>query len=182
MKPTYTYSPALQARMVVLLNRYFTPFALVMVGMGLALSQPKGYVGPLCVGLLIFTGLFNFATAKMARMTGEATKRMSTVRMGVNLSVNVLLVYLLGGYWTSIWLLFVLTPVATAVYSTRERTAAVSAGVSGLLLGTHAIRGLNAPVDWGQAVVHALFIVFLSMFIHELVEMVRGAEHRTPAG
>lgn len=162
--------------MVVLVNRYFTPFAVVLVGTGLALSQPKGWVGPVCIGLLVFSSMFNLATARQARVSGQASRRASYVRLVTNLAVNVGLVYMLGGYWTPTWLLFVLTPVATAVYSSRERTTAVSCAVAGLLLGTQVMRGYNAPVDWGQAVMEAAFIIFLSHFVNELADMARASE------
>ena len=166
---TPKYSPETQARMVVLVNRYFTPYAVVLVLLGLALSQPQGYVGPLCIGLLVLTGLFNMATAAAAKSAGSMSRVVSQVRIYLNLGVNVVLVYVLGGFWTPIWLLFVLTPVATAVYGTRQRTIAVSSGVAALLIATYGVRRLYAPVDVGSAVVEGAFIVFISLFVNELV-------------
>jgi hypothetical protein len=96
------------------------------------------------------------------------------MRLYTNLAINCVLVYLLGGYWTPIWLLFVLTPAATAVYGSRRKTLATACGVSALLLFSHGLRKFNAPVDWGGAWVEALFILFLSLFLNELSELTRG--------
>jgi hypothetical protein len=164
-----------KAELVVLVNRYFTPFALLLVGMGLALSQPKAWIAYSCVGILIFSFAFNQGTAFLVRASGSVSWQMAFIRLYTNLAVNVVLVYLLGGFWEPIWLLFVLTPVATALYGERRQVLSVAGGVAGLLLVTHGLRQLNAPVDWGKPLVEAIFILFLSLFVHDLSRYVRGS-------
>src|SRR5262249_43145441 len=113
---------------------------------------------------------------RLIQTKGGVPRGLGAFRLYTNLAVNCVLVYLLGGYWTPIWLLFVLTPAATAVYGSRKRTWWTSGVVSALLLGSHALRGLNAPVDWGGVWVEALFIVFLSLFLNELAALARREE------
>ena len=50
------------------------------------------------------------------------------------------------------------------------------------LLGIYASRGLEGAVGWGQASIHAAFIVFISMFVNSiarLVMQVRAGTHVT---
>jgi hypothetical protein len=147
-----------------------------LVGFGLALSQPRPWVTWTCLGLVALTTAMNLGTAMLIRSERAVPPGLGALRLYTNLAVNCVLVYLLGGYWTPIWLLFVLTPAATAVYGSRNRTLWTSTIVSALLLGSHAFRGLNAPIDWGVAWVQALFILFLSLFLNEIA----GLARRTP--
>lgn len=173
------YPPEMQAEMILLINRYFTSFALGLTGIGIALSRPTAPVAAFCIGLLAFTGIFNHRTARMAHERPEKAELLARLRLGTNLGANCLLVYLLGAFWPPIWLLFVLTPVATAIYSSRAKTVAMSAGVSALLIASHAARGLSTPVEWAQAVAQAAFVSFLALFVNRLSELVHaGAEER----
>ena len=83
-----------------------------------------------------------------------------------------LLVYLLGTFWGPMWLLFVLTPVATALYASGLRTFVTAAVSSAALLGIYWSRGLEGPVGWGQASLHAAFIVFISLFVNSIARLV----------
>jgi hypothetical protein len=165
-----------QVKFVLIVNRYFTPFAILLVGFGLALSQPHAWVMWSSIGLVAFTSALNIGTASLVRARGGVSPGLAALRLYTNLGVNCILVYLLGGYWTPIWLLFVLTPAATALYGSRERTVWTSIGVAVLLLVSHAFRRLNAPVDWGVATVEALFMVFLALFLNELSTWLRSAD------
>lgn len=168
-------TPQQQSKRIQLINRHFTVFALGLVTLGIAMSQPAPHLAYFCLGLLVFTGLFNEGTAEMARRTPERGHYLSNLRLAVNLAANCLLVYFLAGHWTPIWLLFVLTPVATAVYSTRSRTWSVTFAVSALLIAVHAARGLDkSPVEWAHVLTQAGFIVFLGLFINRLTEFIHA--------
>jgi hypothetical protein len=171
-------TPEDQVRFVLIVHRYFTPFAILLVGVGLALSQPRPWVMWTSIVLVLFTSAFNMGTASLVKTSGSFPPILGSIRLYTNLAVNVVLVDLLGGYWTPIWLLFVLTPAATALYGSRKRTIWTSIGVAVLLLVSHGLRRLNAPIDWGVPVVEALFIVFLALFLNEVSDWVRQAERQ----
>ncbi len=162
-----------QPEQVKLLNRYFTPFAVVLIVAGLALGRPGSQATAVCVGLLVVSIVFNEATAWFSRRHAEAAKMIGQARVGVNFLVNAVFVYLLAGVWGPIWMLFMLTPVATAVYADRETTIVSAVSVSALLLFVYFLLGLRAQVAWGQIGMHVAFIIFLSLFIHALVQSTR---------
>lgn len=166
-----------QVKLIVLVNRYMTPFAILLVGVGLVLSQPVPWIAWSCASLVVFSVVFNLGTVRLVQSRGAVPSWMAPVRLWTNLTVNVVFVYLLGGYWTPIWLLFVLTPAATALYADRKRTLATALGVSALMILAFAARRLNAPVDWGKTFVEAAFIVFLALFLNEVATSVRRVEN-----
>src|SRR4051812_44203946 len=80
------------------------------------------------------------------------------------------------------WLLFVLTPVATAMHAEWKKTLITALISAGALLGIYASRGLSGAVGWGQASIHASFIVFISLFVNSIARMVmqiRSGTHTT---
>ncbi len=166
-----------QPEQVKLLNRYFTPFAVALIVAGLALGRPGPRVTAVCVGLLVCSSVFNEATAGGSRRHAEAARLIGQARVGVNFLVNAVFVYLLAGVWEPIWMLFMLTPVATAVYADRETTVVSAISVSALLLFVYFLRGLQSGVNWGQIGMHVAFIIFLSLFINALVQSTRSSQN-----
>lgn len=157
-------------RLVTLVSRYATPFAILVVLLGIVLSSPLGSVRNLSIGLLLFSIAFNMVAVRIIHRLSDASPWIKRLRMMVNLSVNVLLVYLLGPYWPPMWLLLALTPIATAIYEGPSQTLLSSSGVAGLILGIHVLRGGNSPHEWGQTLSYAAFIILLSLLINELTQ------------
>ena len=164
-----------KVRLVIIVNRYALPLAIILITFGVAFSQPQAHVRNLSLGLLILTTIFNLGTVEIIKRGVKVSPWLIKMRLFFNLGINAVLVYLLGGYWPPIWLLLSLTPIATAVYGTRMRTLLTAIGISLLLLGIHALRGLNAPVDWGQQAAYASFIILLSLMINDVANLVRTA-------
>jgi len=152
----------------ILINKYATPLAILLTALGIVLSQPTGAVRIISLSLLVFGIVLNTVTLYAIKRSTETKAWFMELRMCLNLGVNTILVYFLGAYWPPIWLLLALTPVATAVYSTRAQTLRVSGGVSFLLLVIHAARRLNSPAEWGQQIACVIFILLLSLMINEL--------------
>ena len=155
----------------VLVSRYTTPFAVVLVAAAVVLSQPRSPLREISVGLLFFGILFNMAAMRWLKAHSGAHPLVVKARMAVNFTANVVIVYLLGGYWSSIWLLLALTPVAMAVYTTKTETMVASLAVSITLLLIHASRGFSGPLDWGQQVCQAIFIILLSLMVNDLARV-----------
>ncbi|MBI4396596.1 MAG: hypothetical protein HY548_05840 [Elusimicrobia bacterium] len=161
-------------RRVVLVSRYSTPLAILLVVIGVVASQPVGHVKAASLGLLAFSVLFNILYVRVVKNLSTVKPWMSLVRRLVNLGVNVALVYLLGAYWPILWFLLALTPIATAIYDTRGKTVLVAVGVSIILFLIQASKEISTVIDWGQQAAASACIIFLSLMINDLVDSRRG--------
>ena len=157
-------------RLVSLVNRYATPFAILLVVLGIILSSPAKTARDISIALLLFSIAFNVGAVKIIRRMGETMPWIKKLRMLVNLAVNVVMVYELGPFWPPMWLLLVLTPIATAIYEGPIQTLLASTGTSALLIGIYLLRGGVSPHEWGQTISYAAFIILLSLLINELTQ------------
>ncbi len=162
----------LKAEFIRIVDRFFTPFALSLVVSSLFLGFAEAKTKWTAVGLVVFLGIFNEMSAYLAKKKVEWAVPVGNTRLVTNFLANVLLVYLLGTFWGPMWLLFVLTPVATALYASQKRTLITAALSSAALLGIYWSRGLEGPVGWGQASLHAAFIMFISLFVNSIARLV----------
>jgi hypothetical protein len=166
MTPTTNHD----VRMVVLVSRYATPFAILLVLMAIILSAPMGYVRNVSIGLLAFSVFFNVVAVRLIQNLVEKFPWIKRARMWTNLAVNIALVYLLGPFWPPMWLLLALTPIATAIYEGPTQALLASSGTAALIVAIHLIRGGGSPHEWGQVLSYASFIVLLSLLINELTQ------------
>jgi hypothetical protein len=163
-------TPNRDVRLVVLVNRYATPFAILLVVMAIVLSSPVGMVRNWSIGLLVFSIFFNVIAVAAIQRLAETSAAVKKMRMLINLAVNVMLVYLLGPFWPPMWLLLALTPIATAIYEGPTQTLLSSAGIGALIVAIHVLRGGGSPHEWGQVLSYAAFIVLMSLLINELTQ------------
>jgi hypothetical protein len=161
-------------RYVLLVNKYASPLAVFLVCLGVMFCRPEGIVRLVSVALALFGYVFNMFYRYFIKNQSVVKPWVVNSRLGINLAVDVVLVYLLGEYWPPMWLLLALAPVATAIYGTRTRTAIVSTGVSLLLLGIQAVRPSASAAQWAQQICYGLFIVFLSLMVNELAQWAKG--------
>ncbi|HAH05150.1 MAG TPA: hypothetical protein DCM05_01285 [Elusimicrobia bacterium] len=158
-----------------LVSRYATPLAVLLVTLGVVISQPVSPIKELSIGLLLFGLVFNYVSVPLiAKM--KAPSFCVHARLFINLGVNALIVYFLGGYWKPAWLLLALTPLATAVYDSKAKTLATSLGVGVLLLLIQATRKLGSPLEWAEQAANILFIVLVSLLVNELAHHSRGTK------
>jgi len=162
----------LKAEFIRIVDRFFTPFALSLVLSSLFLGFAEPKAKWISVGLVVFLGIFNEISAYIAKKHIDWAVAVGNTRLITNFIANIALVYLLGTFWGPMWLLFVLTPVATALYASWTRTFVTAAISSGALLGIYYSRGLEGSVGWGQASLHAAFIVFISLFVNSIARLV----------
>ncbi|MEK7858602.1 MAG: hypothetical protein AAB320_05610 [Elusimicrobiota bacterium] len=158
----------------LLVNRYATPLAIFLVGLGIFVSQPSSPLKEVCIGLMFFGVVFNLGTGAYLKHKG-GHHLLIEVRRYVNLAVNVLLVYLLGGYFTPIWMILALTPLATAIYENRARTLGFALGVSAVLLVIHGLRGASSPLEWGNQLAVCTFIILVSLLVNEVSALAKKA-------
>lgn len=170
----------LQAEFVRLVDRFFTPFAATMVIASMALGYAEKKTEYIALALISFLVVFNEVSAYLAKKRSEWTRVISTTRLITNFLSNIVLVYMLGTFWGPMWLLFVLTPVATALHAEWKKTLITSLVAAGALLGIYWSRGLEGSVGWGQASIHAAFIVFISLFVNSIARMVMQIKSAGP--
>ncbi len=163
-------------RMAILVSRYATPLAIALVSMGIILAQPQGGTRDIVIGLLFWGIFFNHFILSFIKRDGPGCWFIK-LRLLVNLATNTLMVYFLGSHWPPIWLLLALTPIATAIYSSKARTMLAAGAVSAILLVLHALRGPHSAMGWGTEAAQAAFIVLLSLLINELSVHARAHEH-----
>jgi PAS domain S-box-containing protein len=172
----------LQAQFIRMVDRFFTPIASILVLAGAWMGFAETWAKHVSIGLLLFLFIFNEVSVMLARKHVDWAKKIGYTRIATNFLANVLLVYWLGTFWGPMWLLFVLTPVATALYADWSRTVGTALVSAGALLCIYASRGLEGAVGWGQASIHAAFIVFISLFVNTVARMVmqiRAGTHIT---
>jgi hypothetical protein len=160
-------------RLVMLVNRYATPFAILLVVLGLVLASPAKTARDVSIALLLFSICFNVLAVGAIRKLAETMPSIKKLRMLINVAINVVLVYELGPFWQPMWLLLALTPIATAIYEGPTQTLLVSSGTSGLIIAIHLLRSGGdggSPLEWGQTLSYAAFIILLSLLINELTQ------------
>lgn len=157
-------------QLIVLVSRYATPFAVLLVLLGLFLASPSRTTQLWSMALMVFGFGFNLFAVWAIKRNPRTAGALKTARMLVNLGVNLLLVYLLGPFWPPMWLLLALTPIATAIYEGPKQTLLASLGASAAILGIQLLHGGTSPLQWGQVAAYAAFIVLMCLLINELTQ------------
>ncbi|OGS43051.1 MAG: hypothetical protein A2539_02525 [Elusimicrobia bacterium RIFOXYD2_FULL_34_15] len=152
-----------------IVNSYFTPFATVLILVAIFIAHPGTALTFIFLGVMLFSFLFNEITNQILKKHANLAIIISNIRLFVNFLLNICIVYFLGGFWGPLWLLFVLTPIATAIYSDAKKTMIMALISSGTLLIIYLVRGLTGIISWGQAFSHVWFIIIISLFINKLV-------------
>lgn len=154
-----------------ILNFYFTPFAAVLIIFAIYFSEPDA-------GTMIFSGcvliavtLLNYWFSKRAYRFLAWTQRMRTVVVLLNLAGAGVLFHILCSYWAPMWLLFLTAPATAAMFMSRLWTFIIAGSASLLMLGIYWIKGVEGGAFWGQAWIHAIFVVVFSLFVHALSQM-----------
>jgi hypothetical protein len=160
----------LRPKAVKTINNYFTPFAIVLVVSAAYLSTPGTKRVVLSIGLIIFSALLNITTEYFALKMPKISRILINTRLATNFFINSALVYMLIDYWAPMWLLFVLTPVATAVYETRLKMVIVTSLSCLVLTAIYFNHGLYGAGYWVQGLNQILFVAILPFFIKSLSE------------
>ncbi|MEA3507171.1 MAG: hypothetical protein U9R36_06765 [Elusimicrobiota bacterium] len=156
----------LTAEKISVVSAYLTPLAFIVLLQALLYAKVSfNLIGPF-VGIAILNNLiFTYFVKKSDALV--------IVRIVINVIVNTFLVFYLFITYPPIWLLFILTPVATAVYSTRIKTFLTSIGMSLLLFITQYKATLNEyktiePAQWGSIFSRIIFLILLALFINAI--------------
>ena len=171
-----------------MLNRYFTPFALILISLAFYYRVPEeGETGlpmdiKLSIAIVAASVLVNWwLSANKYRFIRWATA-LRHGQVWINYLWSALLVYFLVPYWAPMWLLLVMAPVAAALSLGKGATWISGLVSAGTMLGIYAHRGM-APEGpaFGMALAHAAFIVIFSLFVHALAEAALRLRDAGPA-
>lgn len=158
-----------------MLNRYFTPFALVLIISAVYFRldefRDSGLQAPMiAAGILVADVLVNWWIGRNQYRWMARAHQLRLFQVWLNYVWAVPLFYLLYPYWAPMWLLFTMAPTAAALATSRGHTM-LCAGVSaGTMIGLYYQRQPLEGVFLGMALSQAAFIVIFSLFVHSLAQ------------
>ena len=160
-----------------ILNYYFTPFAIILIAFAIYFSEPGKNVT--YISFAILTASFG-ANYWFSRNTYRFMRWMHNVRalmVWLNLATSAVLFYLLGSYWAPMWLLFIIAPATSAMFMKKTSVTFIAVASAAAMLGVYYLKSLQLGIPFGQqlwamASCHALFVIFLSLFVAAMSEMI----------
>ena len=158
-----------------MLNRYFTPFALVLIISAVYFRidefRDAGTRAPMiAAGILAADVLINWWLGRNQYRWMAWSRQLRLLQVWLNYVWAVPLFYLLYPYWAPMWLLFVMAPTAAALTTSRGHTA-LCAGVSAAtMIGLYWARQPLEGVFLGMALSQAAFILIFSLFVNSLAQ------------
>jgi len=154
-----------------MLNRYFTPFAIILIASAIWFSDADPRAYKLSIAILILSILINWWLSKNTYRFVSWARQMRIVQVWLNYIWAVPLFYLLAPTWGPMWLLFVMAPATAAMVMSWRQTLTVALVSAATMLGIYYHSGVfESQAAAGMAVVHACFIVILSLFIYALAQ------------
>jgi len=153
-----------------MLNRYFTPFALILILSAIYFSEPEPADTKMSLAILAVSILVNWWFSANTYRFIHWSRQMRVLQVWINFIWSAPLVYLLVPYWAPMWLLFVMAPVTSALYMNFWQTLGTSLVSAGTMLLVYYFKNLLEGPALGMACVHASFIVIFSLFVHSLAQ------------
>jgi hypothetical protein len=163
-----------------MLNRYFAPFALLLIlsAIFFTVENPMDFGrwdGSFKAALAIVaaSGAVNWWFSANTYRYIHMARVLRQGQIWINFALAVPLFWLLQPYWGPMWLLFLLPPATSAMYAGKTETMATAAVSSASMLLIYYKRGVfdgGLGPAGGMAVVHATFVLVFSMFVSGLAE------------
>lgn len=156
-----------------MLNRYFAPFALLLILSAVYFSEPDPRDFKLSLGILSASFLVNWWLANNTYRFIHWSREMRVLQVWLDFLWTVPLFWLLQPTWAPMWLLFVMAPATAALTMGRGHTLVCSGASAATMLAIYWKRGVfdgGVGPAAGMAVVHAAFVVVIALFIHGLAQ------------
>lgn len=158
-----------------MLNRYFTPFALVLIVSAVYFRidefRDAGLQAPMiAAGILVADVLVNWWIGRNQYRWIARARQLRLVQVWLNYVWAVPLFYLLYPYWAPMWLLFVMAPTAAALTLSRGQTVGCALVSAATMIGLYWHRQPLEGVFLGMAISQSAFIVIFALFVHGLAE------------
>jgi hypothetical protein len=160
-----------------ILNYYFTPFAIILIVFAVYFSEPEKSVTYASFAILAASFGANYWFTKNTYRFMRWSTNIRAIMVWLNLVTSAVLFYLLGSYWAPIWLLFIIAPATSAMFMKKGHVFIIAFVSAASMLGVYYLKSilLDIPFSqqlWGMASCHALFVIFLSMFVAAMSEMI----------
>lgn len=163
-----------------MLNRYFAPFALLLIASAIwfTVENPGDFAQwdrsyKLALAILAASSAVNWWLSRNAYRWIQWTRQLRLAQIWLNYIWATPLFWLLQPYWAPMWLLFVMAPATAALYTSRLQTVLTAAASAATMLAIYYQRGAfdgGLGPAGGMAIVHAVFILVFSMFVHGLAQ------------
>ncbi len=157
-----------------MLNRYFTPFALILIvsaayfrGLWEEESRGTAYIA---LGILAADLLVNWWLSRNQYRWAGWSNRFRQMQVWLNLAWSIPLFYLLFPYWNPMWLLFVMAPTAAGLTFGVVETVLCALTAAGAMVGVYWLRQPLTGEFLGMALSQAAFIIIFSLFVHGLAQ------------
>lgn len=153
-----------------MLNRYFTPFALILIVLAVYFSEPEPRAEKIAAGILVLDLAVNWWIGRNQYRWFKWAHQLRLLQVWLNYVWAVPLFYLLYPYWAPMWLLFVMAPTAAALTVSRLQTIVCALVAAGTMVGIYwSKQPLEGPF-LGMALSQAAFIVIFALFVHGLAQ------------
>lgn len=151
-----------------LVNRYFTPFGVVVVLCGIwAIGWNSitrwAFVVETCAVLA------NFGLTAASTRHSSWVRPIRYTRLGMNYALNIVLAFILMPQWPFIWLLFLVTVLAAAAYEGRRAALASASMVTMILFCSYYMHGPLRPAAQATLLCQALTLFAVGLFVSELI-------------
>lgn len=155
-----------------MLNRYFAPFALILILSAIYYSEPAPRDYRLSLAILVSSMIVNWLISANVYRYFRWTRFLKALLIWLDFLWAVPLFWLLQPYWGPMWLLFVMAPVTAALYWNRWQTLGIALVSASTMLAIYSLRGVfeGGGPALGMSLVHAAFIVVFSLFVHGLAQ------------
>lgn len=160
-----------------MLNRYFTPFALVLIISAVYFRiddfRETGSRAPfVAAGILVADVLVNWWLGRNQYRWIKWARQLRVVQVWLPFVWAVPLFYMLYPYWAPMWLLFVMAPTAAALTTSRGHTLLCALVSAGTMIGIYFYRqGYHfEPEFLGMILSQAAFILIFSLFVNSLAQ------------
>lgn len=157
-----------------LVNLFMTPFAACLVLAALVFGSPGPRSAALAAALVAASATFNVFSMRLAARNPERFMDIRNLRVVVNHTVNIWLIWILVAHWRPIWLLFLLTMIAVGTYEGWETTLAHGVLLGGLLGLVCHFRGIVGMRAWAEIWSEAATLIFAGLFVNRLSAQIRS--------
>ncbi|MBI4802348.1 MAG: hypothetical protein HY796_07470 [Elusimicrobia bacterium] len=160
-----------------ILNYYFTPFAVILIIFAIYFSEPEKSVTWASFAILAASFAVNYWFSKNAYRFMRWSRKIRSIIVWLYLITSVALFYLLGSYWAPMWLLFLIAPASSAMFMKKLQVFIVAFVSAASMLGVYYVKSLILEESlgtqlWAMASVQAMFVIFFSMFVAAMSEMI----------
>ncbi len=156
-----------------LFTLYLTPFAIILVSLGLIFGEDSSHLFGILIALLVVTSSFNIGTLFYLKKNPSQMDFVGKLRLGFNYAFNIVFVYLLTPYWTHVWMLFLLTLIPISLLESQKNTILHTVIMSLVLLAVYYEHNLLQGVRLGEFVLYVLFLNMISCVIYKLLDLYR---------